>query len=130
MASKPLIPAIPGNETALVKTLMQYLPLKFKGKIHLARNNSGATKTEAGAFVRFGEVGAPDLVGILAPSGRFVGIECKSAKGRVSAHQKEWLLRAASLGALVGIVRTVAEAETMLTTGECHLQEILPAIKG
>lgn len=111
-------------EGSLVKSLLAILPLKFKPLI-LWRNNTGATQTLAGGFMRFGEVGSPDIMGILGPSGRFVGFECKAPKGRPSEAQGQWLLRAASQGALVGIVRTVDEALRMLETGECNLTELV-----
>lgn len=100
----------PVKETAIVKSILDYLTLKYKGKAFFWRNNSGAMKTEGGGFIKFGATGSPDILGILAPSGRLIGLEVKNAKGKVSEHQEAWLKEAAELGAVVGVVRSIDEA--------------------
>ena len=101
---------LPVKETAIVKLILDVLSLKYKGRLKLWRNNTGATKTEGGGFMKFGAVGSPDLLGILAPTGRLVGLEVKAPKGKVSEHQEAWLKEAAAFGALVGVVHSVDEA--------------------
>lgn len=52
------------------------------------RNNTGAHKSAAGAFVRFGWPGSGDIIGI-ARDGTFICIECKrDAKEKPSPNQE------------------------------------------
>jgi len=60
------------------------------------RNNTGAVKTESGAWIRFGDKGSPDImcrvpVTIGAKTlATLVGIECKSEKGKLNPNQLAW----------------------------------------
>jgi hypothetical protein len=54
------------------------------------RNNTGVAEV-GNRRIRFGSKGSSDLIGVLAPSGRFVGIEVKrSSGGRRSPAQIRW----------------------------------------
>lgn len=60
---------------------------------------------------RFGlAVGSADLVGILAPSGRFVALEVKTPTGRVRPEQSTWLALVRSRGGFAAVVRSVDDA--------------------
>jgi len=107
------------KESTIVKLILDVLTLKYKGRLKLWRNNTGATKTEGGGFVRYGALGSPDLLGILAPSGRLVGLEVKAPKGTTTEHQELWLKEAQELGAVVGVVRSMDEA-CALIEGALH----------
>lgn len=50
------------------------------------RNNTGATKTASGGFIRFGCPGSPDIIAVVR--GIFIGIECKSETGKLSEDQE------------------------------------------
>ena len=50
--------------------------------------------------VRFGDTGSPDILGIL-PGGKLLGVELKTASGKLSAEQSEWIARARAIGALI-----------------------------
>ena len=50
----------------------------------------------------------------LAPNGRVAFIELKSASGRVSENQSEWLDRLACMGFAAGVVRSVDEGVAFL----------------
>lgn len=63
------------KESETQKAIIQYLTLK---RIFHWRNNTGATKTERGGFIRYGFPGSPDIICVI--NGQFVGIEVK-AKG-------------------------------------------------
>lgn len=54
--------------------------------------------------------GTADLVGILAPTGRLVALEVKSASGRVLEAQGQWLSLVRRMGGFAAIVRSVDEA--------------------
>jgi len=75
-------------------------------RVALWRNNVGYDGEHK---VRYGlGVGSPDLVGIV--DGRFLGLEVKTATGRVSSEQRAWHEHARKHGALIHVVRTVEEA--------------------
>lgn len=98
------------SEQLLMKSILEALQLRFKGKAHFWRNNTGAMKTEGGRWVSFGQVGSPDILGILSPAGRLVALEVKTAKGKTSEAQEAWLSKARELGAIAGVVRSIDEA--------------------
>ena len=54
--------------------------------------------------------GASDLIGILAPSGRLVALEVKTARGRVSKDQKMFLNLVRRMGGIGAVVRSVDDA--------------------
>ncbi len=97
------------SETQLVKSILDTLAWRFKGKAFFWRNSTGALRSPAGALVRFGAVGSPDILGCLA-GGRLVALEVKTAKGKVSPYQEAWLEEARALGAVALVVRSVDEA--------------------
>ncbi len=75
------------------------------------RNNVGVAKM-AGGFVRYGlGPGSPDLICIVPPFGKFLGLEVKRPKrGRVEAHQERWHAMARRYGAVCGVVDSVEAA--------------------
>jgi hypothetical protein len=80
------------------------------------RNNSGALIDERGKLVRFGLQGSADILGIIAPSGRFLGIEVKSATGRQTPQQKNFQSMVESMGGVYILARSVEEAMVCLKT--------------
>lgn len=58
--------------------------------------------------------GSADLVGILAPAGRFVALEVKTATGRVRPEQVVWLALVRSRGGFAAVVRSVDDARSAL----------------
>jgi hypothetical protein len=76
----------------------------------LWRNSTGVA-TVRGSTVRFGLcVGSADLIGILAPHGRLVALEVKTATGRASDEQRMFLALVRSRGGFAALVRSVPEA--------------------
>lgn len=103
-------PHIDGTETQLVKSILAVVALRYRGKVLLHRNNTGAHTTDGGRFVRYGlGVGSADLVGVLL-GGRYMALECKTKQGRVSPEQTRWLADMRDLGAVAEVVRSVDEA--------------------
>lgn len=79
------------------------------------RNNSGKLQDVRGRWVSFGlGLGSPDIVGILKPSGRFIGIELKSDRGRVTPEQAAWHRAAAAMGAIVVVAKSVEEVMAVI----------------
>jgi len=80
-------------EGAVVKSCLDYLAIR---NIFAWRNNSGAVKPKradgSAGFLRFGYVGSADILGIL-PGGRFLAVECKAGRGKLSDAQRVFLDR-------------------------------------
>lgn len=109
----PLPPAWPGRtrqspETRLMYSILDALRLVFKGRGMFWRNNTGAVKVE-GRFVRFGDPGSPDILGILT-GGLFIGLEVKMPGRKPTDLQKEWARSARKVGGEVATVYSVDEA--------------------
>lgn len=98
------------SEVLLMRSIIGALQLRYKKRGHFWRANTGAMKTASGGFIRFGEKGQPDILGVIAPSGRLVALEVKTEKGKTSPAQDAWLSEARALGAVVGVVRGIDEA--------------------
>jgi hypothetical protein len=79
------------------------------------RQNSGTVFT-GHRRVLLGDEGLPDIVCIVPPSGRLVGLEVKSANGKVRRCQKEFATRIREAGGLYFIVRTLAQAMEAVAT--------------
>ncbi len=90
--------------------------LKLYGARHglrVARINTGAAMLH-GRFVRFNPPGTADIVGILAPLGRIVMIECKSATGKQRKAQEAMQRTVTSLGGIYILARTIDDVATVL----------------
>lgn len=76
----------------------------------LWRLSQGVTESR-GRMYRAGLVpGAADLVGILAPRGRWFALEVKARHGRLSPEQRRWGALVRSMGGYWAVVRSVEEA--------------------
>jgi hypothetical protein len=88
----------------------------------ISRNNCGGLKDTTGRFVKFGlfNPGGADLIGwktiTITPEmvgqkiAQFVGLEVKSATGRIRPEQENFLRVLKASGGLCGVVRSPAEA--------------------
>ena len=65
--------------------ILKWLELK---KIFFYRNNVGAFQNAQGNFYRFGHPGAPDI--ICVANGRYIAIEVKAPKGKLSPAQEHF----------------------------------------
>jgi len=73
------------------------------------RNNSGGQKIGR-HFVRWGEPGAADVLGVL-PGGRLLCVEAKVGRNRPTPAQEAWLSMVRAAGALALVTRSVQELE-------------------
>jgi len=81
----------------------------------LWRNSVGLVK-HGNRFVHYGlSVGSSDLIGVL--NGRFVAVEVKTAKGRLSDAQKKFIDRVNEAGALAIVARSPVEAVEKIKNG-------------
>ena len=90
------------------------LALGAKPGVRVWRNNTGALTDINGRLVKFGLQGSADILGILAPNGRFLGIEVKSATGRQSDQQRNFQTMIESHGGLYILARSVDDAVSRL----------------
>ena len=83
--------------------------------IKLWRQNVGAARMSGGAFVRFGLPGQADISGIIAPSGRALFIEVKSATGRQSPKQVVFQRFVERYGAVYVLARGLSDVQKVLS---------------
>lgn len=80
------------------------------------RINVGTGKTYDGRYFSTGVPrGFSDLFGVRRSDGKAIFIEVKTAKGRLSKNQTEFLDAVKSTGAICGVCRSVEEAITLIT---------------
>lgn len=96
------------SESDIVNAVGTYLT--YKG-IFWYRQNTGATRTATGGFLRFGIKGAPDIVAV--KDGRYIGIECKSEKGIQSPDQKAFQLALELAGGRYILARSIDDLQTL-----------------
>jgi hypothetical protein len=99
-------------KTTEAETLRACLTLLEWLRIPAWRANCGAAK-HGDRYVRYGEPGQPDVLGIL-PGGRLLCLECKSSVGRLRPEQKAWLARAEGAGALCVVARSIDDLAAAL----------------
>lgn len=91
------------------------LALGRESDLVLWRNTVGVGTMADGSKQRFGlAVGSSDLIGILAPTGRFVALEVKSEKGRMRDEQRLFLDLVRARGGFAAVVRSVEDARAAL----------------
>ena len=73
------------------------------------RNNSGATRTASGGFIRFGTPGSPDIC--LIKNGFFIGLEVKAKAGTQSPDQKAFEASVKAAGGEYYIVHDIGEVQ-------------------
>ncbi len=87
------------------------LYLSTRPGIRFWRNQTGALENKQGRFVKFGLIGSSDIVGLIGPGGRFLAIECKSAKGVQSEPQKNFQAMIEKHGGKYIIARSVEDVK-------------------
>lgn len=101
-------------ERELVKACLDYLTLR--GYVAI-RSNAGliVIPTDRGKkrAVRLSPQGTPDIVAC-SPRGRFIAVECKTERGKVSSEQSVFLERLKERGAFVFVVRSVDELDLQI----------------
>lgn len=95
------------KETQIVRDCLTYL--KLKGVLAF-RNNSGQIFLNQGdkvRVVRMGLKGSPDIIGVMPPDGKFLAIECKTEKGKLTEHQKLFGEEVVKKGGIYLVVRSI-----------------------
>jgi Holliday junction resolvase len=79
------------------------------------RNNTGSYKSDSGVFIRYGLcVGSADIIGIHKPTGRFLAFEVKTAKGKPTKEQLNFIEQVRAANGVAGIVRSTQDALDLL----------------
>jgi len=95
------------------------------GDTRLFRNNTGTLRDQHGRPVSFGLAkGSSDLIGWHAVTvtpdmvgqqvAVFLSIEVKTATGRLSSEQQQWLDAVQAAGGIAGVARSVEDAQALL----------------
>lgn len=79
-------------------------------RLRFARINTGAAMLN-GRMVQFNPKGTGDIVGLIAPTGQMLMIECKSAKGRQSDAQKTMQRVVTRFGGLYVLARSLTDVD-------------------
>lgn len=77
------------------------------------RTNSGVLVLGAGAqrrVMRGNPAGSPDILGVVGKRGRLVGLEVKTADGKLRPSQAAWHAKMRTRGVSVEVVRSIREA--------------------
>ena len=113
------------------QSIQQHIRLRCStGPVRLFRNNTGTLRDANGRPVQFGLAkGSADLIGwttrTITPEmvgttvAVFTSIEVKTPTGRVSPEQQQWLQAVQAAGGIAGVVRSVEDAEALLTAAAC-----------
>lgn len=79
--------------------------------IFLGKSKSGKPRFR---FVKLGVEGLPDIIAVIPPTGRFLGLEVKSATGVQREAQKAFQSQLEASGGVYEIVRSVEDAERVI----------------
>jgi len=82
-------------------------------RLRIARMNTGAAVLK-GRFVRFGVPGTADIVGLIAPTGRMLQIECKAARGKQRDAQLVMQRVVTAMGGLYIVARRIEDVDEAL----------------
>ena len=103
------------TETDIQRAIMDYLAiLERQGKLLAFRSASGSFQKD-GARFKTGRNGIPDISVILAPSGRYVGIEVKSATGKLTDAQVACHDAIGKCGGFVFVARSVDDVRSVFS---------------
>ena len=97
------------SEKDLQKEILSYL---CSSGIFAWRQNTGAVLYKK-RFVRFGLPGISDIIGIM-PDGRFLAIEVKSEKGKLTVYQEGFLEAVRKNGGIAIIARSLFDVISLV----------------
>lgn len=103
-----------GNHSRAHTQLVNAILLRYgqDPRVKVAKNHVGFDEARR---VRYGIKGSPDILGIVGPHGRALGIEVKTGVGRLSPQQKAWRRVFEAKGGLYVEARSVEDVERVLS---------------
>jgi hypothetical protein len=84
--------------------------LKVSGMLH-TRVNSGGFFGSSGAFVQGAKAGWADIIVVVPPHGRLLGLEVKTEVGVLNDNQKRFKANLEAAGGIFRVVRSKAQAQ-------------------
>jgi hypothetical protein len=97
-------------ENRVKRECFDYLKIR---RIYCWSNPSGAVQIRPGKFMSFGLKGSSDILGCL-PGGRFLAVEVKAERGRLSPEQRQFLEDIKALGGMAVVARSCRDIEAAL----------------
>lgn len=82
------------------------------------KDGSTVTLANARMFTTGLCVGGADIIGIHQATGRFIAVEVKTPKGRVSPEQQTFINAVRAAGGIAGIARSVEDALELIRSAE------------
>lgn len=95
------------TESQIVSACIRWL---WANGCYVWRQNTGGFKDKRGQYVSFGTRGCADIIGV-TPTGKFIGCECKSAKGKPSEAQDLFRDRIQAKNGLYVLARSTDDLE-------------------
>lgn len=95
------------KEADIQRQILSWLEYQRKDVPMFWRNNTGAVRLDK-RFIRFGAVGSSDILGVMS-DGRLLAIEVKSAKGRLTKHQKAFIDGVNHAGGVAIVARSIED---------------------
>lgn len=100
------------KETQIVKAILDYL--KWTKILAWRSNNIGTYSKAREQYIFHGLKGVSDILGVL-DGGKFLAIEVKTDKGKLSEYQKEFLDKVNKLGGKGFVARSIEDVVKELT---------------
>lgn len=91
------------------------------GLIPVPTGRMGANGKPRMRMVKLGTEGLPDIIAVLPPSGRFLGLEVKSATGKLREAQILFAQKLISSGGEYCVVRSVEDAKLAIENAKKNL---------
>ena len=98
-------------ERAIQSAILQYLQLRG----HLVwRNVNRGFKLSTGKWIPSAVVGVPDIIGLQKGTGKFIGIEVKANRNKLTEAQSEFLEHINSMGGIGLVAYSVDDVMNLL----------------
>ncbi len=102
-------------EQSIQSAILQYL--RFKGIFCWKNNTAGIYVRSRNTYIPSHAPGVSDILGILK-DGRFLAIEVKAPKGRISPHQQQFIDEINARGGVAFVARSVEEVDTVFPSDD------------
>ena len=100
------------KETDIVSAILTYLAYK---KVLAWRNQACGIATKNGHYIRFGQKGIADIIGIMPNnSGKLLALEVKTQTGKLTEHQADFLADVVRQGGVGEVVRSIEDVQYVL----------------
>lgn len=97
--------------------------LERRGDVFVWRNNTGSYQCAPGRWLSYGYPGSADIIGLWAPSGRLLCVECKRPKGgRQSAEQIRFQENVTNHGGIYILARSIEDVARTLGEPTVRIQ--------